>query len=128
MPVTVRVWGCAHNPTVKAQKTSKVGAVNQPRKCSSRVAIERGRLRVGIGGDLWFGDRVRKPPMLACLRPRKQRSRSRHLYEPKTANGPAPQQDSEPPGTDEWVLVPGLVDAPVLVGEVKPVHLAAVRS
>jgi hypothetical protein len=29
---------------------------------------------------------------------------------------------------DEWVLVPGLVDAPVLVGEVKPVHLAAVRS
>jgi hypothetical protein len=29
---------------------------------------------------------------------------------------------------DEWVLVPGLVDAPVLVGEMKPVHLAAVGS
>jgi hypothetical protein len=28
----------------------------------------------------------------------------------------------------EWVLVPGLVDAPVLTGEVKPVHLAAMRS
>jgi hypothetical protein len=29
---------------------------------------------------------------------------------------------------DEWVLVPGLVDAPVLMGKMKPVHLAAVRS
>jgi hypothetical protein len=27
----------------------------------------------------------------------------------------------------EWVLVPGLVDAPVLMGEVKPVRLAAMR-
>jgi hypothetical protein len=28
----------------------------------------------------------------------------------------------------EWVLVPGRVDAPVLMGEVKPVRLAAMRS
>jgi len=31
-------------------------------------------------------------------------------------------------GHGRVVLVPGLVDAPVLMGEVKPVHLAAMRS
>ncbi len=55
MPVTVWAPGWAQNPTAKAQKTSKVGAVKQPRKRSSRLQTERGRLRVGIGGDLWFG-------------------------------------------------------------------------
>src|SRR6266498_2732509 len=85
MPVTVWAWGCAQNPTTSAQKVSKVGAVKQDRKLVSSSAIERGRLRVGIGGDLWFGDRVREPPMLARVRPRKQLSRSRRRYQPKTA-------------------------------------------
>src|SRR6266508_4368825 len=85
MPVTVWAWGWAQNPTVRAQKTSKVGAVKQPRKRSSRLETERGRLRVSIGGDLWFGDRVREPPMLACSLAGKQLSRSRHRYQPKTA-------------------------------------------
>jgi hypothetical protein len=37
-------------------------------------------------------------------------------------------RDSETRGRGEWVLVSGLVDAPVLMGEVKPVYLAAMRS
>jgi hypothetical protein len=86
MPVTVWAPAWAQNPTVRAQKTSKVGAVKQPRKRSSRQKTERGRLRVGIGGDLWLGDRVREPPMLACSLERKQLSRSRHRYEPKLRN------------------------------------------
>src|SRR6266545_4912475 len=85
VPVTVRVPGWAQNPTTRAQKTSKVGAVKHPRKRSSRLQTERGRLRVSIGGDLWFGDRVREPPMLACSLARKQLSQSRHRYQPKTA-------------------------------------------
>src|SRR6266496_5507047 len=85
MPVTVWAPGWAQNPTAKAQKTSKVGAVKQGRKLASNSVIERGSLRVGIGGDLWFGDRVREPPMLACSLARKQPSRSRHRYQPKTA-------------------------------------------
>jgi hypothetical protein len=44
MPVTVWAWGWAQNPTTRAQKTSKVGAVKQPRKRSSRLVTD------GVGG------------------------------------------------------------------------------
>jgi hypothetical protein len=43
------------DPTTRAVKVVKVGVVKQPRKRSSRQVIERGRLRVGIGGDLVVG-------------------------------------------------------------------------
>src|SRR6266508_5552722 len=113
MPVTVWAWGWAQNPTVRAQKTSKVGAVKQPRKRSSRLETERGRLRVSIGGDLWFGDRVREPPMLACALAGKQLSRSRHRYQPKTAKLQLVIVGDEGPGG--WL--PGVVVVPDRSGQ-----------
>jgi hypothetical protein len=60
----VRRPGWARNPVTSAQKVRNVGAVKQGPNTMSRSASERGRLGVGIGGDLLSGG----PPMLACGR------------------------------------------------------------
>ena len=56
--------GLAQHPTASPQKVVKVGAVNQPRKRSSRQVTEGDRLNGSIGG----GSGLEKPPMLACYK------------------------------------------------------------
>src|SRR2546421_11980984 len=71
MPQTVRrpVW--AIRPTLKAQKTSNVGAVKHPAKASNNRRNEMGRLTPGsIDGSLSATTVVQAPSMLPSSHPK----------------------------------------------------------
>jgi hypothetical protein len=72
----------------------------------------------------WLADPMRR----RCLPAVGTASNSANHDSMTTQTGAAPLQGLRYTGHGKWVLVPGLVDAPVLMGEVKPVHLAAMRS